>query len=122
MEAVVNGRAMWTWIISLLAAVGLNAVLGSPAPPGSITLAWVAIPTALYLLSDRVAAGLGGRRLLIQEAYEAGQRRREGGGQVHFFDPLTDELRGSLDEAGQAAFDLLEDAIERRDLGDEGAT
>jgi hypothetical protein len=103
-----------------LAASIANAVSGNPIEPWLLPLAWIAVPSTLYLLADRWASSTSGRRLLIQEAYEEGQRRRSAE-PWPVLDPLTDELRESLDEAGRASFDLLEDAIERRDLADAAA-
>lgn len=110
MEAIASGRVLWAWSFSLAAAIVANVVIGSPVSSGLIALGWVAVPSALYVLSDRFTAAGGMRRMVLQETYDKNQRQRN-----NVVDAYTSvELRDSLDEAGQAAFDMLEDAIERR--------
>lgn len=111
MANLVTARIMWAWFLLVAAAEGIDAILGFPMSPWIVLLGCVAIPSAVHLAGDRWRQGAGQRNQVIQEDYEARHAARINGERV-----FTEwELRESLDEAGQAAFDLLTDAVERRD-------
>lgn len=111
MANLVTGRVFWSWILVVLSLSGINEILGQPINSWCIPLGALTFIGLFHLAGDRWRQGAGQRNQVIQEDYEARHAARINGEQV-----FTEwELRESLDEAGKAAFDLLEDAIHRRD-------
>lgn len=113
MQSYVNGRALRHWFITVVSLEIAAAVAGSPDPVFAlIPLAVTALIFGVRALGDAWASGVVLRQVTATSDYELAaaefnhRRLNEIG---------LNGLSETLDPAGQAAVDLVIDALKRRD-------